>query len=304
MNDEIESSCTPFEATRPVCIVGLGVMGAKVAWACARAGLTTRAYDLNRSATASAIERALDWSPARDRERIRSLLQPCATLEDAVTGCQLVFENVPEVLEVKNAVLGSIDTLLPPTACLGSNTSSFLCSTLGKAVRRPQRLFAMNFTDPRTMRLVELMGGEFTSAATLEFARAWARAIGMSPLQVHREQMGYCFNRLWREIKKEVLRQIGGGYCTPEEIDRAWMMAWGTRFGPCGLMDETGLDSILNVEASYFAATADESDRPPKFLVDMVATNKKGVATGQGFFNYPNPAFRRPDFFEEGGESS
>jgi 3-hydroxybutyryl-CoA dehydrogenase len=121
----------------------------------------------------------------------------------------------------------------------------------------------------------------------------------MAPLPVRREQMGYSFTRLWRVVKKEVLRQIADGYSTAEDIDRAWMMAWGTPFGPCGLMDETGLESILNVEAAYFAATGEESDRPPQFLKDMVAADQKGVATGQGFFTYPDPAFQRPGFLDE-----
>jgi len=293
-----------FDATRPICIVGLGVMGARVAWACANAGLVTHGYDLSRDNAAKAVDSAIEWSAESTRERIASLLKVHDTLEEAVAGCQLVFENVPEVLEVKNTVLRQIDALLPPNACIGSNTSSFLCSTLANAIRHPQRLFAMNFTDPRKMRLVELMGGALTSAETLQFARAWAHAIGMLPAQVRREQMGYCFNRLWREIKKEVLRQIANGYCTAEDIDRAWMLAWGTRYGPCGLMDETGLDSILNVEKSYFAATGGESDRPPKFLEDMVAANKKGVSTGQGFFTYPDPVFLQPGFLEKDGESS
>lgn len=151
----------------------------------------------------------------------------------------------------------------------------------------------MNWSDPRTSRLVELMGSPKTDPGTIAFALAWARRIGMIPIRVRHEQMGYSFNRIWRVIKKEVLRQIAAGVATPEDIDRAWMLAFGMSYGPCGLMDSVSLRSIRNVELAYFADTGDPTDRPPAFLDRM-------IAEGRGFYRHPDPEYRDPDWLTAG----
>ena len=98
----------------------------------------------------------------------------------------------------------------------------------------------MNWTDPRTMTLVELMGGSSAAPETINFAKKWAVKVGMHPLHVKKSRWGYSFNRLWRVIKKEVLRQIAEEIVDLEAIDRAWMLSfcysvWTLRtYGYCG----------------------------------------------------------------------
>ncbi len=287
-----------FDPAAPIAIVGMGVMGTKVAWATARAGIPVRAYDVDAAMLAGSVARAREWGSPEDRARVERNLEPRSGLSDALAGVQLAFENVPEDLELKRRVLAQVESLLSPRAWLGTNTSSLLCSDLALALTRPERFFALNFSDPRFMRLAELMGGPDTAPATIEFAQDWARAIGMIPIVVRKEQMGYSFNRLWRVIKKEVLRQIAEGYTTPHDIDRAWMLAFGTPFGPCGLMDEIGMNTVRKIEAAYHQASGDPADQPPRFLSEMIARNQLGVASGQGFYRYPDPEYRQPGFVE------
>jgi 3-hydroxybutyryl-CoA dehydrogenase len=125
---------------------------------------------------------------------------------------------------------------------------------------------------------------------------AWARHIGMVPIETRKEQLGYSFNRLWRVIKQEALRQIAEGYATPESIDRAWMLNFGAEIGPCGIMDEIGLHTVLAIERVYHEASGEARDRPPAFLVEMVKAGKLGVVSGQGFYSYPDPTYRAPGF--------
>ena len=76
------------------------------------------------------------------------------------------------------------------------------------------------------------------------------------------------------------------------------MLTFGTPYGPCGLMDEIGLESVRNIEENYLRATGDPTDRPPEFLRVMIERGEKGVSTGKGFYRYPDPEFRRPGFLE------
>ena len=297
-----EADFPAFDPARPVAIVGAGVMGTKVAWACARAGLATRLYDAEPGKAADSAELAESWSAGAERARVAERLAVCGTLAEALAGAQLGFENVPERLALKHSVHAEMSALLAPDAYLGTNASALTCSPLALACGRPERFFNLNFSDPRVSRLVELMTWQETAPQTIGFATAWARAIGMIPVRTRKEQLGYSFNRLWRVIKKEVLRQVGEGYATPEDIDRAWMLTFGTAMGPCGIMDDIGLHSVLAVERIYAEDSGDPDDAPPPFLRDMVERGELGVPSGRGFYSHPEPAYRRPGFLEDTGD--
>jgi 3-hydroxybutyryl-CoA dehydrogenase len=289
-----------FDPSRPIAVIGCGVMGAKVAWACARVGIPTRAYDTSATQLETALGQIHGWSEGEERRVLVESLSFTTDLGRALDGAQLAFENVPEILDLKQRIHADIGKRLQTYGYMGSNTSSLLCSPLADASGRPARFFNMNFTDPRSQGLVEIMGGSKTAPETIAFALAWAKAIDMIPILTRAEQMGYSFNRLWRAIKKEVLQQWGRGAGYPEDIDRAWMLTFGMPYGPFGLMDQVGLATILKIEERYFEASGDESDRPPKALYDMVGRGELGVASGKGFYTYPDPAYERPEWLKAG----
>ena len=289
---------SPFNTARPIAIIGAGVMGTKVAWACARSGLQTRLFDIDRARALESADRALSWSQGKELERLKQCLMVSKSIDDAVSDVQLAFENVPEQLALKQQVLGDLGNRLATGAYLGSNASSLTVTPLALASGRADRFFNMNFTDPRTSKLVELMGSDRTAPETLQFAQDWAAKIGMVPIQVHKEQLGYAMNRLWRVIKKEVLRQVAQGIILPEEIDKAWMLSYGTEVGPCGMMDIIGLHTVASIEKVYQMDSQDPTDAPPQLLLDMVERGELGVSTGKGFYEYPDPLFRRKDFLD------
>lgn len=294
------NSAKLFDPVHAVAIVGMGVMGTKVAWACARAGVPVQAFDVDEAKIEASIALALSWSEGLERDRVERLMVARPKLEQAVEGVQLVFENVPEIDEIKREVIQRIDALAPADLPIGSNTSSMRASEIAAHCSRPDRVFAMNFSDPRTDRLVELMGHSQSDPAVLAFAEAWARHLRMVPVRTHKEQMGYAMNRLWRVIKREALRQVAEGITTPADLDRAWMLVFGMPIGPFGIMDEVGLETILHIEERYARAGADPTDHPPQFLHDMVAAGRTGSRAGGGFYRHPQPAYRRPDFLDKG----
>ena len=287
-----------FDPARPIAIIGFGVMGAKVAWACARKGIPARAYDTSADQLERSLSLIRGWSEGEERKALDAGLTITHDLDEALAGAQLAFENVPEVMDLKQRLHADVGRRLSADAYMGSNTSSMLCTPLADASGRPERFFNMNFTDPRHQGLVEIMGGSKTAPEAIAFALAWAKAIGMVPLLTRKEIMGYSFNRLWRAIKKEVLHQVDKGYADPHDIDRAWMLTFGTPYGPFGLMDQIGLPTILKIEETYHAASGDESDRPPAMLKAMIHDGRTGLASGRGFYSYPDPAFEKTDFLK------
>ena len=289
-----------------VAIVGAGTMGRRIAFGCVVAGVPVRLYDASRSAAeegrqavrrllAARVERGLLTTDQLEVAARR--LELASSLAECVAGAELVIESVPEVVELKRQVFCEIDRAAPPAALIGSNTSSIPPSWLPAATGRPEKVFDLNFGPPEHLK-VELMGHAGTAPETIQAAVRFVRSIGLVPIVVKGEIVGYATNRIWRAVKKEVLFLLDRGHVTAEEVDRAWMLDWGTPIGPCGLMDKVGLDVVRDIELVYHRASGDPSDRPSRVLLDLIEQGKLGCKSGEGFYRYPDPAYLRPGWLE------
>lgn len=283
-------------------IVGAGTMGRRIAFACVTRGKKTRLFDVVPEVGRKAIQAVRTWIEERGAagklpaETVRTtppLLETCSSLQACVSGADLVIEAVPENMPLKRQVFVEIDRYASPETLIGTNTSSIPGSQLADAVRSPGRVFNLNFGTLDHVK-VEVMGHPGSTKETLETAVKFVSELGLVPIRVNREILGYATNRIWRAVKKEVLFLLNGGYISADDIDRAWMLDWGTAIGPCGLMDKIGLDVVRDIEMVYYQASGDPSDQPPPLLINMIAQGKLGVKSGQGFYGYPNPNYERP----------
>ncbi len=290
---------------RVVSIIGAGTMGRRIAYGCVVRGVRSQLFDVSEAAVQEAMEAVgklveeVPVTPAADPDVAMSLLHACSDLEASVTGADWVIETVPENLELKRTVLADIGAAAPRGALITSNTSSIPGSWLADSTGRPGRFVNMNWGTPEHLK-VEVMGHDATAPETIAAAERFLRQIGLVPIVARREIQGYPTNRIWRAIKKESLYLIAGGYLTPEDIDRAWMLDWHTDVGPCGLMDIVGLDVIRDIETVYYEASGDASDKPPQFLDEMVTRGERGVKSGKGFYDYPSPAYQAEGWLTEG----
>lgn len=89
-----------------------------------------------------------------------------------------------------------------------------------------------------------------------------------------------------------------GGYVDFRDIDRGWMIWTGMSQGPFGTMDAVGLDVVYGIEMVYYNESKSPRDRPPRALKAMVDRNHLGVKTGRGFYTYPNPEYKSPNFLK------
>ena len=132
--------------------------------------------------------------------------------------------------------------------------------------------------------MVEIGGGSKTDPEVLESLTHFANQIEILPLRVHKESTGFIFNRVWRAIKKEVLKVADSGVASFEDIDRAWMTKYGTHeLPPFAHMDRIGLDVVKDIEEHYASESGDPSDLPPPILTEKVARGDLGQKTGRGF---------------------
>jgi len=293
---------------KKVCIVGAGSMGAQIGLHCAAHDYTVWLVDrlaeaLQRTAESHSqeLEKRLEKQQitAEKKEVILHRIHLTTNMEEGASKADLVIESVPERLEIKREVFAQLDEVCPRHTILATNSSSLHISAIESATHRPDKVLNMHFYSLAMRRtMVELMRGTATSDETIEKVRQFAGTLGLTPLLVRKESTGFIFNRVWRAIKKECLHLVDDGVASHEDVDRAWMIFLDTPFGPFGMMDRVGLDVVRDVEMVYYRESGDESDAPPKLLLDKIEKGELGMKTGKGFYTYPHPAFEAPGWLK------
>jgi len=295
---------------KKMAVIGAGVTGSQIAAHCAAFGLEVSAYDPDPEAFSAAftLYRSFLTHTRFSRQPIISLQQldegaskvkVVQDLAQVLEGADLVFEAVPEKLLLKRQVFAQVDKLAPPAAILATNSSSIPISRIEDATLRPEKCLNLHFYPPTIVNnMVDIMAGTRTTPETMQAGLDWIRSIGSVPLPVQKEILGFCFNRVWRAIKRETLYMWAGGFVDFRNIDRGWMIAYNDSMGPFGRMDRVGLDVVYDIEMVYYNESADPKDKPPDALKAMVDRNELGLKTGRGFYTYPDPEYTRPDFLK------
>ena len=291
-----------------VAIVGTGILGTQIAILAACFGYEVSAFDTDEGSFTRGLQKLKTSMktagkksafPTEDVDKVANTVTFCNDLAEAIRDADLVIEAVPENLELKRQTFESLDALAPRGAILATNSSSIPISKIESVTTRPEQCLNTHFYYPAIGHtMVDVMGGTKTTPEVIETAREWVRSIGLVPLTVKREILGFCFNRIWRAIKREALYMWAEGFVDFRDIDRAWMIFTGMVYGPFGLMDNVGLDVIYDIEMVYYNESKDPKDHPPKALKDKVDRQELGIKTNKGFYSYPDPEYNRPDFLK------
>ncbi|QEM81836.1 L-carnitine dehydrogenase [Halomonas binhaiensis] len=165
-------------------------------------------------------------------ERLRFV----SDINEAVVGADLIQENVPERLELKQEILAQLDATAPANVLIGSSTSGFKPSDLQlKCTQAPGRVIVAHpFNPVYLLPLVELVGGKATTPEHLATAHDDYKALGMRPLVVRREIEGHIADRLMEALWREALHLVNDGVATTEEVDAAVVYGCGLRWSLMG----------------------------------------------------------------------
>jgi 3-hydroxybutyryl-CoA dehydrogenase len=224
-------------------------------------------------------------------------LQTDPDLQALLQTARCIVEALPENKDLKEDVLGSLDSIVPPHIPITTVSSSFpVAELLGKAHFKER--FINTHPLQRGIAALEVMPSSLTSPTVTQDVSSLFHGVGMVPIPVQKENIGFIFNIAWRNIKKTVLDLVERGVNSPQDFDRIWMMAFKTSAGPFGVMDKVGLDVVLAIEERYAKLSGKAEDAPPQFLRELVREGKLGMKSGQGFYTYPSPAYLKPGFLE------
>ncbi|MGW6729700.1 3-hydroxyacyl-CoA dehydrogenase NAD-binding domain-containing protein [Nocardia sp. NPDC055029] len=288
----------PKHAVRKVVVVGAGMMGAGIAYVCAKAGIevvlkdvTVEAAERGKNYSVKLVEKALSRGKMT-QERADELLariHPTAVAEDA-SGADLVIEAVFEDPGLKSKVFAEIEPVVAPDALLGSNTSTLPISGLAESVTRPEEFIGLHFFSPvDKMALLEIIVGQKTSDATLAKAIDLAQQIGKTPIVVN-DQRGFFTSRVIGKFMEEAVAMVGEGL-DPASVEQAALQA-GYPAPALQLYDELTLTlprkAREETKAAELAAGKEWVDHGGAAVIDRMIDefDRKGRSTGGGFYSY------------------
>jgi 3-hydroxybutyryl-CoA dehydrogenase len=277
---------------RPIVVIGAGTLGMRIALMMATRDGEVRIYDPSseqRSKADDFIQQQLPNLLNRFPGRRKGNIVLFDNISEAVKNAWIIFEAIPEKLELKKNIFSDLDKLAPIDAILASNSSSFPSSQFIEKVSERGRTRVVNahFYMPPIQNAVEIMSCGFTDQEVINtLMNTLPTYGGLVPFEVRKESIGFIFNRVWAAIKRECLEVIAEGISTPEDVDRIFMVNTGIPMGPFREMDQIGLDIILEIEEYYATLNPSLPTGPRELLRKYIEKGKLGIKSGCGFYSY------------------
>jgi len=289
------------ETINTIAVIGAGTMGHGIAQVAAAAGFKVLLSDVDRESLArgvTAIERNLAKGiqlgklTEDDRDHALQQIHGTTNLEACAAG-DLIIEAAPEKLDLKKNILQQLEFASDHPFIFASNTSSLSITELASSSKRPEAVIGMHFFNPvHIMRLVEIVVGKRTSAATVETVTNVGRRMRKEPIIV-KDVPGFASSRLGVALGLEAMRMFEQGVASAKDIDTAMELGYNHPMGPLKLTDLVGLDVRLNIAEYLHRELGSETFRPPEVLRRMVSEGKLGKKTGQGFYDWNQEDARR-----------
>jgi 3-hydroxybutyryl-CoA dehydrogenase len=277
---------------RPVAVFGAGTLGRRIGLMFASRGGTVRIYDPDTEQVTAATEYVAQTLPEVVVKRGSGevgVAKAAGSVADALEGAWLVVEAVPEKLEIKIPLWGQIDEAAPADTIFATNSSSYPSRLMAEKVRDKTRLCNMHFYMPPGSNAVDLMSDSETDCGVLDTLLAVLPEFDIHPFEARRESVGFIFNRIWAAIKRESLAVVAEGVARPQDVDGMFKLNWHMPVGPFQMMDQVGLDVVLDIENHYADENPHLPTGPRELLHTYVDAGKLGVKTGEGFYKYPKP---------------
>jgi 3-hydroxyacyl-CoA dehydrogenase / enoyl-CoA hydratase / 3-hydroxybutyryl-CoA epimerase len=285
-----------FRATK-VAVLGAGMMGAGIAYSCARAGMQVVLKDVTAEAAAKgkAYSEKLNAKGIErgklTQEKSEEMLARITTTADPadLSGCDLVIEAVFEDPSLKHQVFAEIAGHVNPDALLCSNTSTLPITELATGVDRPADFIGLHFFSPvDKMPLVEIIRGEQTSDEALAKAYDVVLQIRKTPIVVN-DSRGFYTSRVIGTMVNEGLAMLAEGV-HPMSLERAATQD-GYPVGTLQLSDELNMELMVKIakaakDAAEQAGTPYDEHPGGAVVAKMIELGRPSRLKGAGFYEY------------------
>jgi carnitine 3-dehydrogenase len=224
-----------------IAVIGAGTIGASWAAYFLARGFSVGASDPAQGGEAFArrfidnawptLEKLNVVVTGADRKRFEFFGDPAA----AVKGAEFVQESGPEREDLKIELFAKLDAALPPSTVIASSSSGLLISRVTVKCKHPERcVIGHPFNPPHLIPLVEVVGGEKTSAEAVSSAMNFYREIGKHPIHIKKEVKGHVANRLQAALWREAIHLVVEGVVSVADADAAIAYGPGLRWALMG----------------------------------------------------------------------
>ena len=293
--------------TSSIVIVGAGRMGRGIAQSYALAGIEVVLVDLKQRSIHNFEElvAAIDSEIRRDLEftvdlgflpsnEVKAVLDRITTVPGSSEGsrfgaAEIVYEALPEILEVKQQAFEWINLNFSNDAVVASTTSTLNVDELAGFVNLPERFLNAHWLNPaHLMPVVEVAVGSLSGEAAYKKVYDSLKQVGKVPVRCT-ASAGYIVPRIQALAMNEAARLVEEGVASAEDIDTAVRAGFGLRFAVLGLLEfiDWGGNDILYHASNHMSRTVDENRyRVPDIIEKNMQAGRNGIREGHGFYNY------------------
>lgn len=292
-----------------VTIAGGGTLGSQIAWQTAFSGFNVTVYDaFDKGIEAckqshqkyDGIYRKNLGATELDIQKTHERITYTTDLAKAIKDADFLSESVPEDPKIKMEFYKQVSQLAPKKTIFTTNSSTLLPRDFIEAIDRPEKFLALHFANLIWLNNIgEVMAHKRTDPKYVEIVRQFARDIGMVPVVLKKERNGYILNSILGPMLTSAMELVQRGVADYEDVDRT-MMVSGFESGPFKILDVIGLETAYNVEIYWGNRLQDKQRLANAAYIkeNFIDKGKLGLKTGEGFYKYPNPKFKDPDFLK------
>ncbi len=199
--------------------------------------------------------------------------------------CNLLLECLAEDFDLKTRFLRMCADY-EFSGQIGTCTSSLSITSLQQYAPNPQQYAGVHFMNPPSLiRVVEIVPGNDTSAATIIQLRQWVDSIGCKIIEV-KDVPGFLVNSILFVMLNQAAYVFATTGLPAETIDEAMKDVCGHKLGPLATLDMIGIDISIDIIEELNRRDPETYSPASKVLYNMKSLGDIGRKSGKGFYVY------------------
>ena len=273
---------------------GSGMMGVGIAQIFASGGrnVTIKTRSVAKCTAVEDMSGQLDMfiregliDPAK-KDEILDRISITADAIEAYENADMIFESVPEVMDIKHATFKEMEKHARPDCIFASGTSVKSITEIAEVCEKKDRVIGMHFWNPAVLiPLVEVIRTEDSADDVITAAMDLLTECGKAPAECKKDVPGFLANRLQHALWREAFYMLDQGIADAKTIDECIKNSFGFRvpqLAPFENADMVSTELSLNIH-NYMFQYLYSGTEPSSTLKNLVADGKSGFKTGEGF---------------------
>ena len=281
---------------KKICIVGAGMMGHQIAQLAAMNGHEVSMTDVSDAIVQKGLDTIKgnlqrfyvdkDKMSQADADAVFGRVKGAKDLKSALDGAQLMIENVPEILDLKQQLFKEMEEICPPEMVLATNTSGMMITAIATLTKQPERVVGMHFFNPVTvMRLIEVIRGAKTSNEAYQVIIDLSHKWGKETISVN-DSPGFAVSRLFVVLINEAAKLVYEGICSVEDADKGCQLGLGHAMGPLRTCDLTNGMGVSMHALEYMREILGDEYNPCPIINKKFLAGEMGDWAGKGFYDH------------------